>query len=193
MCISMCLCACACVLFKVECTVIPVVTVSQWEVPAELKQQEETSLTDQQQQQLHTSTDKPKTKKERTLINQSSTAAGHKRGAEQANVESSDLYQAPKRSYNPYGAWTTVSVAPREETTGEQIEEQNSKEQENNELSSDDEEGQDDVMQIREKILSGLSEEQPPSSSEGKVSFKAFGFKKRTGNRPQIRQRTSDI
>ena len=121
-----------------------------------------------------------------------------KRSVDQADVELREVHQPSKRRAGPYGAWNTVAVYERTEVeTPKETSEgggQEKEEEEEEEGSSEDERS-GDKLRFKEKTVSSLgSGEGEPSTVVGGGGFKGFGFKKRTGNRPQIRQlRTNDL
>ena len=123
----------------------------------------------------------------------SSEQTSSKRSVEQADVESRESHQPIKRRPGgAYGAWSTVAVyeTRQEELTNEE------REKEEEEDSSGDEDGErEDVLKFEEKTVSSLGggRAEEPSAIVG-GAFKGFGFKKRAGNRPQIRQlKTNDL
>ena len=114
--------------------------------------------------------------------------AATKRTVDQAEVELREVHQPSKqRPGGVYGAWSTVAVyerteepPPKESNKGqEEVEEDDS---------SEEDEAREDELKFEEKTVSSLgkSEGEQPSAVTG--AFKGFGFKKRAGNRPQIRQ-----
>lgn len=108
-----------------------------------------------------------------------------KRPLDKAEVEEQSAHQPSKRR-NPYGEWSTVAVVESdEEGEGDQGRDtENTKEDKEDRTSGE--------IQFEEKQISGgLSSEE---TKELGGDFKGFAFKKRTSKgRPQIRQRTSDF
>ena len=112
---------------------------------------------------------------------------------EETELEPRESHQPSKRRAGPYGAWSTVAVYERteEETPKE------SQEAEEEDDSSEEDEEREDKLKFEEKTVGNLDRsEREGGGSSAMVAgaFKGFGFKKRAGNRPQIRQlRTNDL
>ena len=113
-----------------------------------------------------------------------------KRSAEEADVESRETHQPIKRRPGgAYGGWSTVAVYEKVEEEEQASNEGGEREEEDEDDSSEDGDGdREDRLKFEEKTVSSLgqSEREPTAVLGG--GFKGFGFKKRAGNRPQIRQ-----
>ena len=117
-----------------------------------------------------------------------------KRSVDEADVESRESHQPSKRHPGgAYGAWSTVAVyeAREDETTNEG----GGREEQEEESSSDEESREkEDRLKFEEKTVSSLGGRREEPSAMVGGAFKGFGFKKRAGNRPQIRQlKTNDL
>ena len=145
-------------------------------------------------QQMQTTTEP---KQDSTLCSsndEDKTTTTTKRSVDEAELESRESHQPSKRRAGPYGAWSTVAVYERteEETPKES---QGGGEEEGD--SSEEDGEREDKLKFEEKTvgsLGGRSSEGDGPTAMVAGAFKGFGFKKRAGNRPQIRQlRTNDL
>jgi hypothetical protein len=127
--------------------------------------------------------------------NEQNTTTIIKRSVDEAELESRESHQPSKRRAGPYGAWSTVAVYER---TEEEISKESQKGgggEEEGDSSEEDEEREDKLKFVEKTVGSlGRSEEGGEPTAVAAGAFKGFGFKKRAGNRPQIRQlRTNDL
>lgn len=126
------------------------------------------------------------------------TTATTKRSVDETELESRESHQPSKRRAGPYGAWSTVAVYERpEEETPKESQEGGGGEEEDEGDSSEEDGEREDKLKFEEKTvgsLGGRSSEGGGPTAMVAGAFKGFGFKKRAGNRPQIRQlRTNDL
>lgn len=177
---------------------LPFLTIeSQWEVPPGYQQPHSSSVETSVQEiaadaQKQTSTESNQDNILDSPNEQKTTTT--KRSVDETELEPRESHQPSKRRAGPYGAWSTVAVYERteEETSKE------SQEREEEEGDSSEEDGErEDKLKFEEKTVGSLGRSEgggggPTAMVAG--AFKGFGFKKRAGNRPQIRQlRTNDL
>ena len=104
---------------------------------------------------------------------------------DQADVESREVHQPSKRRPgSAYGTWSTVAVYERTEEPPPK-ESNDGQEDEVEDGSSEDDEAGEDKLKFEEKTISSLGKSEATAVTG---AFKGFVFKKRAGNRPQIRQ-----
>ena len=176
--------------------------VSQWEVPPEYQQvYASTEATVHSTTASSSATEEQKLTEATVVVaasqdcEASTEQTSSKRSVDEADVESRESHQPSKRRPGgAYGAWSTVAVyeAREDETTNEEGGER----EEQKEESSSDEESRDkeDRLKFEEKTVSSLGGRREEPSAIVGGAFKGFGFKKRAGNRPQIRQlKTNDL
>ena len=167
---------------------------SQWEVPPEYQQLY--SSVDTPVQSTSAATGVAVTQPTASSSDSSSTQdcypssgdqADAKRTVDKAEVESREVHQPSKRRPGgAYGTWSTVAVYERVEE--EPPKESNKGQQEEEDSSSEEDETRADKLKFEEKTVSSLGKSNGEQPSVVTGAFKGFGFKKRAGNRPQIRQ-----
>ena len=173
-------------------------TESQWEVPPGY-QQPQSSVESPPVQEAAADTQETQTTTESNQDNTSDSPSGQKftistkRSVDETELESRDSHQPSKRRAGPYGAWNTVAVYER---TEEEVQKESQGGEEEEGDSSEEDGEREDKLRFEEKTLGSLgrSEEGERSTAMVAGAFKGFGFKKRAGNRPQIRQlKTNDL
>lgn len=186
------------------------VAASQWEMPPEYQQTYGAVATPAQSSDYSGSSSAAATAQETTrdstregdgdCAGNSSYGAGEhtgKRPAEQAEVEASETYQPIKRRRpgGAYGSWSTVAVYDRTEEEKESNTVEGKGGGEGKGDSSEEDDGdRDNKLKFEEKTVSSLGKSEAEPTAKVGGAFKGFGFKKRAGNRPQIRQlKTNDL
>lgn len=109
---------------------------------------------------------------------------------DQAELGEGGTVQHPARRKGPYGEWNTIAVIEKDEDDDTLDDQGSKKEGQEQEVEGG---GADGGIQFEEKKISGdLADVDDEEVKEG---FKGFAFKKRTTTkeRPQTRQRTSDV
>ena len=169
--------------------------VTQWEIPPEYAQAygiAETPVqgTTADTQQTSTSESNQDNSSSNSPSEQATTTT--KRSIDQTELESRETHQPSKRRAGPYGAWSTVAVIERTEEELQKESKDGGGEEECD--SSDGDEEREDKLNFEEKTVSSLGRSEGGPSVMAAGGFKGFGFKKRAGNRPQIRQlKTNDL
>ena len=169
---------------------------SQWEVPPGYQPQPHSSSVEASVQETATDAQKQTTTESNqdNTLDSSNEQKTTKRSVEETELEPRESHQPSKRRAGPYGAWSTVAVYERtEEETPKESQEAVEEEAD----SSEEDEEREDKLKFEEKTVGNLDRsegERPPPTAVVAGAFKGFGFKKRAGNRPQIRQlRTNDL
>lgn len=163
---------------------------SQWEVPPEYQQAYGSVAATR-----GAAVDTEQSATESNLDSEESALAATKRSVDQTELEPRETHQPSKRHTGPFGAWTTVAVYERtEEERPKESQEGRQGDEEKGGDSSEDDDGREEKLKFEEKTVSGLGRSEGGTTAMVAGAFKGFGFKKRAGNRPQIRQlKTNDL
>ena len=143
-------------------------------------------------QQTQTTTESSQDNTSDSSNEQKTTTTKH--SVDQTELESRESHQPSKRRAGPYGAWSTVAVYERiEEELPKESQEGGGRVEEEGDSSEEDGE-REDKLKFEEKTVGSLGRSEGGPTAMVAGAFKGFGFKKRAGNRPQIRQlRTNDL